>query len=305
MANCEHLEKKYPPRRGWKITTTHPGSELYHSGYTSDLLKQCPCCRSYPVFEEASSSDQGPEERAKVFIGICPKCELRTRKEGTLKESVIQWQRRDFSRNSIAMNRRPKLGSEEGIRDLCSKVISAAIDETIDIMKMEAACYENYNVALDRLENTIRILCCMWKPDFVEDVADLFIKVASELSREICTIADNVETEFNIHLNHRKTLNKLENFFRTSCFMWELDCDGLISDIRKYLYPDLPPAERIKIPLHLRDLYIGEDVRKEWNRKCTQKMNSSKQQSDADTAGSASPSSSSKTTPKMNTRKKT
>lgn len=253
MANCAHLEKKYPPRRGWKITTTHPGSKLYHSGYTSDLLKQCPCCRSYPAFEEASSSDQGPEERAKVFIGICPKCELRTRKEGTLKESVIQWQRRDFSRNSIAMNRRPKLRSEEGIRDLCSKMVSKAIDDTICLIKMQKKNYAG--------------------------------------------VADYVNVE--------KDLNKLENFFRTSCFMWELDCDGLISDIRKYLYPDLPPAERIKIPLHLRNLYIGEGVRKEWNRKCTQKMNSSKQQSDADTAGSASPSSSSKTTPKMNTRKKT
>ena len=67
-----------------------------------------------------------------------------------------------------------------------------------------------------------------------------------------------------------KSLIALDRFFKTSCFMWELDYEGLISDIRKYLYPDLPPEERIKIPLKLTELYKGVEVRKAWKKKLTQ-----------------------------------
>lgn len=64
-----------------------------------------------------------------------------------------------------------------------------------------------------------------------------------------------------------KELRRLETFFRKSVFMWELDPDGVISDIRRALYPDLTPKDRIKIPLKLTELYKGKKVVEE----CTQR----------------------------------
>ena len=76
-----------------------------------------------------------------------------------------------------------------------------------------------------------------------------------------------------IWTSYGQSLKKLEEFFRTSVFMFELDPDGVISDIRRALYPTLEPKDRIKIPLHLAQLYKGKEILK----KCTQKRNSSAQ----------------------------
>lgn len=55
-----------------------------------------------------------------------------------------------------------------------------------------------------------------------------------------------------------KELNEIEDFLRGSCFTVDLDPDGIISDIRKILYPDMSHDERTKIPLHLSKLYEGK-----------------------------------------------
>lgn len=67
--------------------------------------------------------------------------------------------------------------------------------------------------------------------------------------------------------SYKNLLNELEHFFRESPFMWELSANGLISDIRKVIYPDIPPEYRIKIPLHLAELYKGKAVREECRKK--------------------------------------
>lgn len=216
--NQVNPDVKYPPRRGWKFSCVSPSRELLHRGYWSSELKPCPCCGLYPVFEESTRAETDVEQRATVFVGICPKCEIRTRKDGTLKEAVIMWQRRAFSRDSYLMNRRPKYDSLEGVRELSQKIVDAAVED--------AMMY-----ARERQE-------------------------AQEGSERFIFLGDRLE--------------ELERFFKHSVFMWEMDPDGIISDIRRILYPELEPKDRIKIPLHLSRLYEGKKV----IEKCTQKTNS-------------------------------
>ena len=59
-----------------------------------------------------------------------------------------------------------------------------------------------------------------------------------------------------------RLLDELEQFFRTSCFMYALDPDGIISDIRRALYPNMDPEKRIRIPLQLSRLYEGKAIKK-------------------------------------------
>lgn len=212
--NAADFNEKYPERRGWERHQRGvlDGRDYVHAGYYSELLKPCPVCGRYPVFEEYGEP--------KVYAGYCPTCELRTRKPGTLKEAVIQWQKRMFSHDSLLVCHRLKPESMDtyGCRMLCDKVVSSAIDDALFYAFQQ------------------------------QDV-----KERSELWE-----------------SNRKMLKDLENFFRTSGLMVELDPDGVISDIRRALYPTMKPEDRIKIPLHLADLYKGKEILK----KCTQKSNS-------------------------------
>ena len=61
-----------------------------------------------------------------------------------------------------------------------------------------------------------------------------------------------------------KELDEIEDFLRGSCFTVDLDPDGIISDIRRKLYPDMPHDERTKIPLHLSKLYEGK-IKEDYN----------------------------------------
>lgn len=219
------FDAKYPPRGAWEV---HRGGhdadyDYVHSGYYSEKLRPCPACGKYPVFQEAAYYSDPEDIPAKVFIGFCPTCELRTRKPGTLKEAVMQWQGRRYSHDSFLVCHRPRANNLDtyGCRLLCNRVVGAAIDE--------AMFY-----ALQR---------------------------------------QGVQEGSELWTSYGESLKKLENFFRTSVFMFELDPDGVISDIRKVLYPTLEPKDRIKIPLHLAQLYKGKEILK----KCTQKSNSSKQ----------------------------
>lgn len=71
----------------------------------------------------------------------------------------------------------------------------------------------------------------------------------------------------------RAELNRIEEFFRTSPLAFALDPEAVISKLRKELYPELTPEERMKIPLKLAKLYKGKEI----VRKCTAKKNSQKQ----------------------------
>jgi len=219
--NEMRAEDIYPPRRGWKVCGVSNSRGLLHRGYSSPQLKTCPCCGGYPVFEESVDAVvKDVQEPVRVFVGICPKCEIRTRKSGTLKETVIMWQRREYSKDSILMNKRPKYDWIHGVRELSQKIVDAAVADAI-----------------------------MYAQQRQED---------EEGSEHFLYTGDQLED--------------LERFFHNSVFMWEMHPDGIISDIRRILYPDLPPEWRTKIPPHLTRLYEGKKVVAEWKR--TQKTNS-------------------------------
>lgn len=218
----EYFDEKYPPRGSWVVR--HAGHEgdvdYYYGGYYSEKLRKCPVCGRYPVFTECSSKATPPGEKARVFLGYCPTCCLRTKTPGTLKETVMQWMHREYSEDSWMVCHRPMLDTY-GCRLLSKHVVEAAIDDAIFYAQKRQ----------DEAEGT--------------------------------------ETwEF-----YGRELKKLETFFRESVFMFELDPDGVISDIRRILYPNLEPKDRIKIPLHLNQLYKGKKVVK----KCMDQKSSKKQ----------------------------
>ena len=100
--------------------------------------------------------------------------------------------------------------------------------------------------------------------------------------------------------SYESMLDALETFFRESPMMWELSANGLISDIRKAIYPDIPPEYRVKIPLHLSELYLGKAVREECRKKNLLMLPTK----NADTAQNKRHKSTSKTIKRPYTRKK-
>lgn len=215
---------KYPPRGSWIVhgtrnTDGEKAMSYVHGGYYSEKLRRCPVCKRYPVFQESAYDATPQTEKAKVFFGFCPTCELRTRKPGTLKEAVMQWQYREFSPDSLLVCRRPRLDTY-GCRLLCKEIVDEAIED--------ALFYER-----ELLDTS--------------PYSDLFY-------------------------SYLDTLEDLEKFFRESVFMFELDADGVISEIRRALFPTLEPKDRIRIPLHLTELYKGKEI----VRECTNRKNSKK-----------------------------
>ena len=213
---------KYPPRGAWewKLRMHFDSIDYLHEGYWSEKLKPCPVCGRIPVFEEYVYESTPADQPAKIFVGFCQTCELRTRKPGRLKEAVLQWQSRRFSPDSLLVCHRPRPDTY-GSRMLCNKVVASAIDDALFYARMR---------------------------NETEEGSEAWTSYGGELK-------------------------KLEDFFRTSLFMFELDPDGVISDIRKVMYPTLNPEDRIKIPLHLAQIYKGKRLLKE----CTQKSSLSKQ----------------------------
>lgn len=212
----DQFTEKYPPRGSWRImhSGTENGRDYYFTGYYSEKLRRCPVCGRFPVFTE-SVYDASPEDtKAKVFLGYCPTCCLRTKDPGTLKEAVYQWQDRKYSKDSLLVCHRPRLDSY-GCRMLSQKVIKTVIDDSLFFAQKRQEC-----------------------------------QIGSESWESYGT-----------------ELKKLEKFFRESVFMFEMDADGVISDIRRILYPTLEPKDRIRIPLHLHELYNGKEVEKECHPK--------------------------------------
>ena len=218
------LDIKYPPRKGWDVVQASPSLGFLHRGYYTKQLRPCPCCHRRPVFEEATRFAADPGQPAKIFVGICPVCELRTKSDGSLRTVVMQWQRGEYSKASWGYNHRLWSPDINGVRRLCKYVVGAAIDDAM--------------IGVRRRNDV------------------------SEDSSEFDRLGDNLEA--------------LERFFNHSVFMWELNPDGVFSEIRRALYPELEPHEREQIPLHLSQLYKGKAV---VIRKC-QKKNFSGQLSD-------------------------
>ena len=226
----EYYALKYPPRRGFAIQAKRGergGEPAYnHAGYVSVLLKPCPVCNRLPVFEEASRYARPANEPAKIFIGVCPTCDLRTAHEGSLRQAVMEWQAGKFSSDMWLVCHRPKFYIE-GCKMLAKKMVDDAVDETLIRVRQRQS------------EN----------PD-----SPLFD-------------------------THGAELDLLEKFFRESPFTYDMDADGIVSDIRRAIYPELSPEWRVKIPLRLSRLWEGKKVVIE----CMRQTNSKKKLSKEDT----------------------
>ena len=247
----DYSSEKYPPRRGWTVVGTNPKNGYVHGGYTTDQLRRCPVCGRQAVFEEDCRSAAPTEERTRVFIGICPTCELRTKDSGTLREAVTQWQMRKFSSDSLLHCHRPK---------------PAKFDTWACALMCESAAkhaYEDLQLFVELMMNT---------PEDLED----FTMLRSEVAR-------------------------IEDFFRRSPLAFALDPDAVASKLRRDLWPELTPKERLKIPLKLTEMYKGKEIAE----KCIAERNLKRQQSVEDTQPEGTPDSTPRHTRRKCTRKKT
>ena len=259
-------DTKYPPRRGWEVVESDSHDGWMHGGYTTDVLKRCPVCGRRAVFEEDSYAKAPKSERARIFIGFCPTCELRTRTPGTLREAVTQWQTVQYSPDSWLHCHRPKLDSF-GVAELCNVVCGTA--------------YEDLRMYVDiMLGNDIRIP-----------------RVARTSHKQRATELTEEETYSHSELEVRR----IDEFFRTSPLAFALDRDAVMSKLRKELFPDLTPKERLKIPLDPTEMWRGKEIAK----KCIAERNSRKQPSAEDMQAEPMFRSTSRRTPKMRIRKMT
>lgn len=242
---------KYPPRRGWAVVGTNPTNGYMHGGYTTDQLKTCPVCKRQAVFEEDVRDAAPKGERARVFIGICPTCELRTRESGTLREAVTQWQMRQFSPDSLLHCHRPNPDKFDtwGCALMCESAAKHA--------------YEDLQLFVELMMNT---------PEDHED----FSKYKAEVER-------------------------IEDFFRRSPLAFALDPEAVASKLRRDLWPELTPKERLKIPLKLTQMYKGKEIAE----KCIAERNLKKQLSVEDMQPEETPGSILKRIRNNSTQKKT
>lgn len=257
---------KYPPRRGWDVVGGSPANDLMHGGYTTNLLKPCPVCGRQAVFEEDSYNKTPKGERARVFIGFCPTCELRTRTPGTLREAVTQWQTGQYSPDSWLHCHRPKLDSW-GVAELCNVVCGTAYED----LRMYVEIMMGGDVRIPRVA-----LSSHRRPK--EDPAWEETYSHSELE-----------------------VRRIDQFFRTSPCAFALDHDAVMSKLRKEMFPDLTPEERLKIPLDPTEMWKGKEIAK----KCIAERNSRKPQSGEDTQAESTPRNLQKHTPKRHIRRMT
>lgn len=257
---------KYPPRRGWDVVESSPSEGWMHGGYTTDVLKRCPVCGRRAVFEEDSYAKTPKSERARVFIGFCPTCELRTRTPGTLREAVTQWQTGQYSPDSWLHCHRPKLDSF-GVAELCNVVCGTA--------------YEDLRMYVELMMG--------------EDIRIPRVIIPSHRRPQ------TEPTEEETYSHSELEVKRIDEFFRTSPLAFALDRDAVMSKLRKELFPGLTPEERMKIPLDPTEMWRGKEV----VRKCIAERNSRKQQFSEDTPAESMPRNLQSHSPKRHIRRMT
>lgn len=215
----QELEKYYPEREGYGRALHRRNNPLatdeipiYHVGYTSE--KMIPCvCGAQPVLEQwvGDQEDTHKHAPAQVFVAICPICEMRGAGHGSLKACVQNWNKRRFTRSSLMMRRKPKDMDEDACRRLCRAVIGDAVQEALWYIR------RNHEVQAK-------------------------IDVANDYQRELY---EKEQKEV------RSKLNEIQRFIERSPLLFDLDSEAVLSGIRRTLYPDKTPEERVKIPLTL------------------------------------------------------
>lgn len=206
----------YPEREGYPAKFNRTG--LLHVGYVSPNTRPC-LCGAYPVFEQYRGDLDEKGNRnlpARSFVAICPMCELRGKDEGDLEYVLEQWNRREFSPDSLLVHEPMKNFSFENIKELADSVLLVQVEDAIKIIKQKKRFQkvsENRLVRVEARENACdEIRAC----------------------------------------NGR--LRAIERFFRTSPMMGDHDPEAVISNIRKLFHPGNTRKaieERLRIPLRL------------------------------------------------------
>lgn len=214
------LEKTYPPRDGYTVTLKRNGTEAWHVGYMKHGVKKC-MCGADPVFEQYAGDDDASGHRripATEFVAICPKCELRMEGQGSLEFCEEQWNAGHFSEASLLVHERLDVDAldEQAWIAMAGKIINDMSDEAVDLI--------------------IR------KHELQKQLDD---PLCNDNRREIL---------YTTYKKYRADLIKMTNFFRYSPLMMNRDGDAVMSDIRKRVYPELKPEERIRIPLRLESM---------------------------------------------------
>ena len=207
------FDKLYPEREGYVFVSRR--GEASHVGYLSMKTRRC-VCHTHPVFEQyIMDYDENGQRNvpAKEFVAICPKCEIRAKGHGDLDWCMKQWNSGKFQRDMVMVRYKPKDPDPVGIEMLSRKVVAGAVEEAVDAVKRK-------HDLTRRLNN----------------------KFTDDGTREV------LYTQLQLV---RSALKELNEFITKSPLLWEFDDEAVLSGIRKQVYPDLKPEERIKIPLNL------------------------------------------------------
>lgn len=206
-------EDLYPELDGFSRILHRHGYEP-HVGYVS--ARMIPCrCGAAPVLEQYVGDVDENEVRnvpAKVFVAICPKCETKAIGQGPLETCIRRWNAEQYSPDMLMVRKRLKDPNTRGCEILSNRVLADAAEEAITYVRRKHELMRKLNGRLD------------------DDAREIHY---NELQRV------------------RSVLRKLMTFFTDNPLVFMHDEDAILSGIRRSVYPDLTPEERIKIPLDL------------------------------------------------------
>lgn len=215
------LETVYPERTGFARNLYRGNCKtaygLFHIGYASERMHRCEC-GSQPVLEQTVDdvTKEGRNVPAKKFVAICPTCESRTEYDGDPERCVEEWNAGRLTADSRALKHSIKRIEREGYMCLCEKVMQSAYADAVSLIRQK-------HMLKARADNP-----------------NVNGYVREQCRKEI----DAINTE----------LSAIQRFFHESPMMADLDPEGVISDIRKEIYPELKPEVRTQKPLELTKL---------------------------------------------------
>ena len=207
------FERIYPEREGYE-RIIHRHGPLSHVGYITDRMETC-SCGATPVLEQyVEDVDENGVRNApaKVFVAICPKCELKAAGRGTLETCIRNWNAHRYSNNTIMVRGKLENPDMRGCEILSNRVLADAVMEAVALVKRKHELMVKLNGKIDDTTREIHY---------------------GELQRV------------------RSSLRKLASFFHDNPIVFTHDEEAILSGIRRSVYPYLSVEERLKIPLNL------------------------------------------------------
>lgn len=211
------LRQTYPEKEGFgrRLYRGTKGDKVScHVGYTTDRMVQCEC-GEMPVLEQAVDdvNKDGRNVPAQKFVAICPRCETRTEYDGEIEKCIAAWNAGKYTKDSMMLKHRMKGGDLEGFAKLAGKVVALAYDDAVALVR------EKHRLR-KKADNPL---------------------VGSGTRSSCKTQIEEINRE----------LGRLQKFFEESPMMMGLDPEGVLSDIRKEVYPKIRPEMRMRKPLIL------------------------------------------------------